>query len=252
MYMWYGKVVAATKHALFSLVIALIAALLVYGIWFPDQYTDIMMGAKLFLVLIVVEVTLGPCMSLVIYDPNKAKRELYWDYTIIIFIQVAALIYGLSSVFQTRPIYIAFVKDRLEIVAAAEIDSADIKMATDKEFRSIPFSGPHIICPRSADTPSEREYLLFEAMPAGKDVQHLPKFFQHCEPGQIYHGAKALSSLESLLVARTETELTRQLRAIQNKNPALKWLPAVSRFGVWVAVIDNEDNPVVYLPFDPF
>ena len=76
-------------------------------------------GTKLFELVVVCDLVLGPLISLVIYDSTKARGKLIMDYSIIGAIQLAAMIYGVYIVAGTRPVYVAFNKDRIEVVHRA-------------------------------------------------------------------------------------------------------------------------------------
>jgi len=250
--MWSAKFVVAGKHALVTVLVAILSSVLVFVIWFPGDFAEIMPGTKLFLLVVGIEVVLGPCMSLVIYNPQKNKTELYRDYATIIVIQLSALLYGLYSVAQTRPVFMVFVKDRLEIVSAAEIDSADLSAAAHPQFNHLPWLGPKIVCARSPATWEEREFLLFTAIPAGKDVQNLPLYFNQCAVGEIFKAAKPLAHLSELIVARKNSGAESSLKPYLVNGQQYSWLPVVSRFGVRVVLIDENDALVKYIFFDPF
>jgi hypothetical protein len=94
------------------------AAALIFLVWFPDPYQTMVGGTKLFELVVICDLVLGPLISLVIYDRNKGRRKLIVDYTIVGVVQLAMLAYGVYVVAGTRPVYTAFNKDRLEVVSA--------------------------------------------------------------------------------------------------------------------------------------
>ena len=59
------------------------------------------------------DLALGPLVSLVIYNSRKSRRELVFDYSVVAVVQIAAMVYGVYVVAESRPVYIAFLKDRL-------------------------------------------------------------------------------------------------------------------------------------------
>lgn len=250
--MWFAKGIAAAKHALLTLLIAILAWVLVFIVWFPGAFAEMMPGTKLFLLVLGVEVVLGPCMSLVIYNPAKPKAELYRDYAFIILVQLLALLYGLYTVAQARPVYIVFVKDRLELVAAGELNESDVAQAEVVQFHRTPWFGIRVICPRAPVTSGEREYLLFDVIPAGKDIQHLPQFYQVCADGQIYDAAYPLVDLRQLATVRESESVMADLTDYTSDGLVYKWLPVVGRMGVWVVLVNPQGELVKYFPFDPF
>src|SRR5688572_1629501 len=102
---------AATHFALSVLVVGTVF-LLVYFLWFPGPLFRGAGGRDLFLVLAMVDVTLGPLITLLIFRPGK--RGLKFDLAVIALIQVAALAYGTHVVFEARPVWTVFLKDRFD------------------------------------------------------------------------------------------------------------------------------------------
>ena len=54
------RVVATAFHLLASACVAGIAALIVFGVWYPPPYSTIAGGMNLFVLLMSVDVVLGP------------------------------------------------------------------------------------------------------------------------------------------------------------------------------------------------
>lgn len=248
--MWTAKCIAAAKHGLVTLVCAVVTYFLVFFVWYPDVFARLMPGTKLFLLVLVVEIVLGPCMSLVIFNPAKSKRELILDYLIVGFIQLSALVYGVLSVVESRPVYVVFVKDRLEVVSAAELDKLDLLEASSSSFSEISWMSPRFICVRAPHDAAERERLLFNEIPLGKDVQHLPRFYRECNTGELSEHGFAISKLKSIASKKGGGLASSEIIKVEENKI---WLPIVGKMGVWVAIFDRESSaPVQYIQFDPF
>jgi hypothetical protein len=248
--MWAAKCIAAAKHSLLTLACAVVTYILVFYVWYPDVFSSLMPGTKLFLLVLGVEIVLGPCISLVIYNPTKSRRELILDYLIVGSIQLGALVYGVVSVIDSRPVYIVFVKDRLEIVSAAELDRSDLLEASSHQFSEIAWARPRFICVRAPRDVAEKERLLFDEIPSGKDVQHLPRFYRECKERELPEHGFAVSKLKSIASAREMDEISSGLMKLEDNKI---WLPIMGKAGVWVAIFDRSSStPVQYIQFDPF
>lgn len=247
--MFRAKLKAMLLHGLVSLFVAVVLSVLVFYWWYPQVFSQVMPGAKLFVLVLAVEVVLGPFMSFVIYNPLKPRRELIIDYGVIVAIQLMALGYGVFSVANSRPVYVVFVKDRLEVVATAEVSRNDMQEVSDVQFKSLPWFGPKFICVKSVSDAQERERLLFEDYTKGKDVQHLPRFYRNCEKNEIYEEANGIKKLLSVVKARNNEILFGNL--LTNKD--LKWLPLHGKQGIWIAFLrQGQDQPVEFIKFDPY
>ena len=140
---------AAFIHLTGSVFIALLAAALVFGLWYPSPYHQLAGGATLFLMVVGVDVICGPLLTLVVFKPTKPRKELILDIGLVILIQLAALGYGIYSVAQARPAFLAFEGNRFRVVSVANISANDWATAAP-EFQHPGFSGPRLIGTRLA------------------------------------------------------------------------------------------------------
>jgi len=249
---WREKFVAVAIHFLATLAVAGIAAALIFLVWFPGALAQMVGGSKLFLIVVGCDLALGPLLSLVIYNKQKSRRELIIDYSVVALVQLAALIYGVLVVAASRPVFIGFYKDTIEIVTAIELDDADLAAGTMPEFRTKSWSGPRLMSVQSPSDPKEREQLIFSAL-AGKDGQAFPKYYRD------YSSAKAgilLKSrpLDSLLEGSgaSRASLESAIAAIGRRPESLRWLLVHHRFGFGIALIDAQTTlPVKYIAVDP-
>ena len=83
---------AAGIHLLISIAIAGAVLALMLGLWYGPTLFQAMGGAGLALILIGVDVVLGPALTLVVF--RSGKRGLKFDLTAIALLQVVALLYG--------------------------------------------------------------------------------------------------------------------------------------------------------------
>jgi hypothetical protein len=134
----------ALKHLGVSVLIAAMCAALVFGVWFPYPYSELASGRNLFLLLMAVDLTIGPLLSLVVYDPKKPRRELWRDLGVIFALQLGALGYGLHSVAMARPVLLAFEGDRYRIVAVPDIDAEALRERPEALAR-LSWTGPKMV-----------------------------------------------------------------------------------------------------------
>ena len=240
-----AKCKATMVHAVVTLLICLSTGLLVFGVWYPGEMARMAEGASIYQLLVMVEITLGPLMSLIIFNPAKPFKELARDYAIIGAVQITALAYGLSVISTSRPVYQVFVKDRIEIVAATELDEDDLVQAS-AEFSSLPLLGPRLVC---VDFPSneQEQAVLTKAGSEGKDIHLLPMFYRECQAGEIESRSLSRDQLKEVAPSKFSS-LPVDLREAE-----FVWLPALTRFSDWV-VIYPEGNTAgaVYVDIDPF
>jgi hypothetical protein len=248
---WREKWRAFAVHFAVTLVLALAAAAIIFLVWFPDPFETLVGGAELFVLVVGCDLALGPLLSLVVYDSRKGRRKLIFDYTVIGVVQMAALVYGVWIVASSRPVYVAFVGDRLEIVAAADVRPAELAAARDPAFRSLPLTGPRLIA--VVVPPEDHNDALFQALD-GNEEQARPKFFVPYESRRAAIG-KAAKPLAELTARHPEARARLDAaRAHAGKPDAqLRWMPVRFREKFWTVLVDaGTGEPLAYFDFDPY
>ena len=104
-------------HSAISVVIALAVIGLVFLNWYPFPLAKALGVTNIFLMLIIIDVILGPFLAWLVY--KEGKKTLKMDLSIIIFIQIAALMYGVYSIAEARPVWIVFNDKAFEFVASS-------------------------------------------------------------------------------------------------------------------------------------
>jgi len=233
-------------HGLITVAVAAVTAYLIYGIWFPGELSSILKGTGLYQLILIVEICLGPLISIVIFNPAKSRRELVRDYLVVGCVQIAAFVYGVCAVAAARPVFSVFVKDRLEVVSAIELKEEDLAAAGDAQFSKLPWLAMRSICTESPQNPQEKSDLLMSSL-TGKDIQLIPRYYRACHKQEVF-GA----SLDKAdLFTTTSIRLGDLPQYLQTQN--FRWLPVSTRFGYALAVFPegNKDNPV-YINLNPY
>lgn len=242
--MFPSRLRAALLHLVVSILIATAVAFVVYGVWYPGRFAEISGGTGLFRLILLVELILGPVMSLVIYNPKKSMRELLLDYSIVGAVQMGALIYGLYSVSLARPVFLVFVVDRIEVVSAANLSQEDLALA-QSPCGSLPWGGPQLVCAPMPENSVEKNAVIMSAL-SGKDLQFMPKYYRTCKPEDILGRAKGPESWFS--VERLSSSLPPAL-----KGKKFNWLPLMTGKEIWTIFFVNSDlNNREYAKVDPF
>jgi len=159
--------------------LALVCATLYFG-WYrwPGWYLTGML--HILLLMIGVDVALGPLLTLVVASPGKARRVLARDIVMIVIVQLTALVYGTTALWQGRPLYYAFSVDQLQIVQASDLDAADIELGRERNPDLTPhwYSRPRWIWAPLPEDPQVRADIVTAAISGGKDVIQMPRYFK--------------------------------------------------------------------------
>ena len=187
---------AAGIHLLISVVIALVIGVLFLKMWYPPPFFSAAGADELMLLLVGVDVTLGPLVTLIVF--RRGKPGLKFDLAFIGLVQCASLTYGLSVVLQSRPVFLVAAIDRFTLVSANEIDAKSLNNAANPEFRQLSWTGPKLVGAQLPKDEKKRSDLL-DSSTTGLDIERLPEFYvPYIEQSQmILTRAKALDALRA-------------------------------------------------------
>ena len=248
---WHGRLKAAGIHLAISLAIAALAALLVFFVWYPYPYREISGGRELFLLLVVVDVVMGPLMTLAVFNLAKPRKELRRDLAVIGLLQVAALVYGLWTVAVARPVHLVYEIDRFRVVHAVDIEPVLLKRAAPVH-QQLPLMGPTLLSVREFKDSKESFDATMAAM-QGFALGARPDLWQSYEKAetQIIATAKPVAELKKRFPARA-SDIENTLKSVPANTP-VGYIPLVSRTTFWTVLVDlNTAEVLGFVPLDPY
>lgn len=247
------KLKAAGVHFLISLVLISLVFCLIYFIWFPKPFYVLSGGRGLVEIIFLVDLVLGPLLTLVAFNKKKSFRHNFIDISIIACIQIAALGYGVYTLFQARPMFMGYEFGRFRVVHANEPDPQEMQkfisaipnglplwgikmmglrkpMGADEKLRSITLALGGISEAAQANLWVPYKNVEPEVLAQAKPVQRLIDRF----PGQ--------SEKIRQLLAKHELELNNAV-----------YVPLIVKDAFWTVVLDKNrlDKPY-YIDIDSF
>jgi hypothetical protein len=252
MHNWPMRFKAAGIHLALSLGVAALAAALVFGVWYPYPYRDISGGRELFMLLITVDVILGPLMTLIVFNDAKPRRELRRDLGIVGLIQLAGLAYGLWTVSIARPVHLVFEIDRFRVVHAADVPS-DLVDKTPPGLDPLPLTGPTLLAVRPFRNKGEEADATVAAL-QGIALGARPDLWQPYSDAtaRVLQAARPVEQLKSRFRARAP-EVDAVLARAGRQAAGTAYLPLVGRKSFWTVFVDPATAQVVgFMPLDSF
>jgi len=244
---------AAAIHLAVSVAIAAAVFTAIYFLWYPHELFQVAGGRRLFFIIALVNIIVGPVITFVVFVPGK--KGLRFDLTVIAIRQVGALIYGLGVLFVSRPVYVVFVKDRYELMRANEYPQGELARAPSSPYAVFPLTGPQVVGARMPKDRAERERIMFLA-PNGIDLQHM---LQHYVPydavrPEVKAAAKPIAKLRSLNPGR-EKEVDELVRGLGRDEASIGFIPMRAGDSDLAVIVDRatgDDLMMVLLePWDP-
>lgn len=242
---------AALIHLSISALVAGIACTLLLGIWYPPPYFHANGGQTLLILLVGVDVTLGPLLTFVVF--KSGKPSLKFDLAVIATLQAAALVYGFHVMLASRPVFMVAAMDRFVLVAANQLDPADVAEASRPEWRHLSWSGPVLVGTARPRTTEERNDLMFSGL-AGKDIEKFPKYYvPYADAAEdLLKRAHPLDELRRMHPAHTG-EIDAWLRRHDVHDKELVWVPVVARDSDLCMLMDKANGePIGAIELDPW
>lgn len=249
---WRDRLKASGVHLGISLAVAAMAALLVFGLWYPYPYREISGGRELFLLVVAVDVILGPLITLAIFNRSKSWPILRRDLAVIALIQMAALGYGLWTVFVARPVHLVFEIDRFRVVHAIDI-APELLARTPPGINALPMTGPTLLAVRAFKDDTEKMESTVAAL-QGLQLGARPDLWKRYSDAtaEVLNQAKPVALLRTRFASQA-ADIDRTIQATGRPPQALVYLPMVGRKSFWTVFLDPVTAQVVgYMPLDSF
>ena len=230
---------ASGIHFSISLMIGIFAFCMLYFVYYPQPYFEPAGASKLVLILLSVDVVLGPLLTLVVF--KSGKKSLKLDLSVIAAVQMAALLYGLHIMWAARPVFVVASVDRLELVYAGDITDKAFAAATFPEFSKESVTGPVLAVVRQPKPEENAE--VMDIIQAGSDLHLHPRYFVPATPAELSNfwvRAKQLKDLPEN--ARKVLEAYVKAHGIKGKLVAV---PLKGRVDQYTLLVEQESNKIV-------
>jgi hypothetical protein len=216
---------ASAIHLLISAGIAGAMVALMLTVWYPWPLFEAAGGSGLTMILVSVDMALGPLVTLIIF--KSGKKGLKFDLALIALVQLSALAYGVHVVYLARPAFLVYTIDRFNLVTAAELDPLDLAQAASPEFRSPPVDGPRYIAAVLPADPKARDRILEFAL-QGKDLHLFPQYYVPYEQ-EAQNALKRAKAVGAMLERDASGEVARYLQAAGRSQDSVRYLPLRAR-----------------------
>jgi hypothetical protein len=170
--MFKEKLQAASIHLGGSMFVVGCFVLYALFVWYPAPFLGISGLLNIILILVSVDLILGPILTFFLY--KKGKRGLKFDLAAVILVQLAALGYGMYTVYQGHPVYVAYAADRFTIVTAQD---AKTELAKLPEYQVSTLWKPVFAYAQMPSDAKEAQKVLFDALAGKGDIDQLPQYY---------------------------------------------------------------------------
>lgn len=239
--MFKTKFKASLIHLALSLVlVSLIISLIIY-FWYPLEYLNITNFKNIALLIILIDLVLGPLLTFVVFNPQK--KSLRFDLAVIAVIQLSALAYGVNALYNTHPLYITYNHGRFNIIQANEV-SPD--MAQYDDFKISKLSSPKLAFAKIPDDLDKQVEIMI-----GVDLKGEPdidKRVEYFEPHENHMDTILKDSLDivKLFAKENLTESSIDfLKSHGDNKDSYAYLPLKGTSGDAIIVLDKKSAKLI-------
>lgn len=226
------------SHLLLSFLVALLVIGLVFFIWYPSPLATAVGVTHIFLMLLVIDVILGPLLGLLVY--KEGKKTLKFDLSVIILIQIAALCYGLFSIEQGRPAWLVYNVDRFELVRKNELVDTNIQQA-QPQFQKPSWFKPQYVATEFAKDTQQRNDEMFAEVFSGISIAQRPERYVELTQAKTQIQQRVLPLVE-LQQYNPKTDVEKILAKYPKANA---WLPLKANAEDMVVLVNKESASII-------
>jgi len=164
---------AAGIHLGLSLVVFAVALYLILVHWYPGFHFGVDGGWRGVKIMAGVDLVLGPSLTLIIFNPFKARRLILLDLACIAIVQIGALVWGFYAVHSQRPVAVSYFEGAFQSMTAEPLRIE--KQPADYADRLSERRPPLVYIRDPADADEEVRMAMQAVM--GKVMPHEDSFF---------------------------------------------------------------------------
>jgi hypothetical protein len=235
------RATASGFHLALCIAVAVFASLLVFLLWYPRPLNSAIGATQFFLLIVTVDVILGPLLTFAVF--NSKKKSLKLDLAVIAALQLAALAYGMYTMYQGKPAYIVLNEDRFFLPQVKDIDVSLYSRATvSSQFGSVDRLGnPKLAAVKWPTDVKARNDLLFSNSDAR--VDHYIPIEQAA--GQIRQVSKPFADLNKFNKGRDQDLAAVQARWQAQGVKELGFVPLRAEQEDMAVLVDRQAGKVL-------
>lgn len=236
---------AAFVHFLISASLAgLVICLLLFG-WYPLPFFWAMGGLMLLMLIIGVDVVLGPLMTMILFNTKKSRRALAFDLSLVAIVQLSALGYGLYSGSVGRLAFEVFDGQKFQLAQAGEIAANFLHEAKFTEYQSIPWATQRVAALNiPGDDKTRSDLAFFGALGVGPHL--MPQYYVPLsqQVAQVKNAALDRMQLQSKHPALV-TDIDKLLASKGQAWQDIAVVPFNVRTAVYTAIVSLSNSTVL-------
>lgn len=221
-------------HLSLSFVVAIIISAIVFFVWYPNPLSKGMGINQLFLMMLVIDVIVGPLLGWMVY--KEGKKTLKIDLAVVILIQLLALSYGVYTFAKGRPAWIVYGANQFTVVKNTDIETAGIHVAKP-EYQKPGYTGAGYVNLEAPDLTGIQGLANPKQIP--RDSMRYPIFYRNFNEQALRGKGNSLSMLEHY----NDAAMVKKIRSQYEEADA--WLPVSTGHIDMVMLINSKEGKII-------
>jgi len=222
-------------HFFLSALVFLIAFYFIVFLWYPDPHFSINGGWQGVLILLLVY-SPWPFLTLLLDKPEKSRKAILFDFTVIGTIQISALVWGLSVVYSQRPVAISFWEGSFYPVLMEDLQANSVK---PEQLKALSHQNPAIVYVRHPETDEEEAGVIMFGFAEGM-LEHQLFFLYSPLEKHIDELFEASVSNSPTTEDDLQSNITRWLEKSGINEKELAFIPFTGRYGNAILILDRK------------
>lgn len=236
----------ASIHVGFSSLLIFFSYIIIFKVWYPQPLNIAMGIEKIYFLFLVVNLIICPILTFLVSKRGKSKVKLGFDVIVIVVLQLFFYLFCMSTLEKTRPAWLVFVVDDIELISPIDVD---INKESKSDFKSSFFKKPQWVVAAYSNNPIERQKQKEDEMFYGINISTKIETFQKIE-NQKFALLFKLHPISNLNNFNKDVDI---LNDIVKKYPATAgWLPVKSPKQDMVALFNKDGVPIEVVNFRPW
>lgn len=168
------RVKVALRNLVISQLIIILFLIFAYFTWFPYSFSTLGGFTKTALMLIFVDLILGPLLVFIVF--KEGKKYLNFDINVLLGIQIIAFVFGAYSLFLKHPAYAVFTGDRFTLTNVSEIYP---HQSWHKNVSRLFLSSPTLVIAKLPENEQQKSNLILDiVLNQQPDIDKRPQYYE--------------------------------------------------------------------------
>lgn len=235
-----NRIGAFLIHLGISLVIFGVLAAIVVYVWYPGFFFGTDGGWQGIRIIVLVDLVLGPLLTLVVFNRKKPRFELTRDLTLIGMFQSICLIAGTYVVYMERPLALVYLDGQFFSMSADDYQEAGMAVP---DFRDIPGPYPKKVAVDLPEDYAAQSRIRRQALEERKPLRAYADLYRPLSNERLHAAREAFNN--QALIEKNEDRVADWLAAHGGSLDDYAFFPYGARYGYTFLGVSKDSGEIL-------